>query len=350
MVYLYGIRIRILLKDMKRILVVFIIPLILVTLVDGTWSNLSKEDTFERIPVAVVYQESGSRDNDFISTLEGMRGKNKEALFQVMDCSIKEAEYLLQNDTIIGYIIPFEDMKLVVRHSGTEETLLKTILNTYREEEVTNTTFIKDVSKVEEVIGPGVLYFYMIFAMTSLLGSLWGMKEVADVQPYVSQQGIRVAIAPISKKKIFTCNLAAAVTVEFGLLWLLMAYLHVVLGAKMEADYIHLAVLCFLSALLGVSFGTMAGVLLKINENMKKTILVFFSIICSVLAYVEMLDRNSIFGYGNPAGFIIKEIYYLNVNGIGVAYYWNLLLMVVMSILFLTITYWNIRRRSYASI
>ena len=225
MIRLYLTRLKCLLRNKENIFWTFLFPVVLATLFNLAFQNLYSSESFESIPIAVINNGDYANMEEFQDALEGATTSSEEngsKLFMVTESDDQEAKALLDENDIIGYIVPGEEMQLTVKGSGIEQTIVKSFLDSYSQ--ITNTVasiltanpasypeLMNDISNrstyVNEIpIGnnpPDVTlnYYYALLAMATLFGSFWGLKEITDIQENLSYKGARINIAPVHKMK-----------------------------------------------------------------------------------------------------------------------------------------------------
>lgn len=290
----------------------------------------------------------------------------------------EEAKDKLQEEEIIGYIYPKQDMELTVRESGIEQTIVKSFLDGYSQSGNTVGSLIKlNPQNAENILKdlqerngylkdylqdgnePDTIlnYFYSLIAMACLFGCFWGLSAITDIQANLSLVGARINVAPISKMKLLFCNLAAALTVHFTGILLFIAYLMNILKIDFSDDLIFVILSSFVSSLLGVTLGAMVSALSNKDLNFKYSILsavTMFSCFLSGMMVVQMkyvvATRAPFLQYINPAHIITDAFYSLYYYETKERFFLNIGLMVSYSLAFSIITYVATRRKKYASI
>jgi ABC-2 type transport system permease protein len=336
---LYYIKIKSLLKDKPRMIGTFFLPLLLLIIGGILWPNVSEKSEIQTIHIAVVLEKEEPLDVDLITAMEKK--------FNVKKTSIAQAEALLYNNEISGYVVLSSSMRLVVKEAGIEETFIKHFLDTYKQklnalesisemnafisqqdlkyEMLQGRDYVFDISSEREGNRPREVYFYTVFVMASLLASLWGVREITNIQPFLSQKGIQMQISAVGKMKVFTCNLVAVLTLQLVLLSILLSYISIVLKGGIGLEHSKLLLICISYSLIGVSIGTMLGAIIKYNESVKESILKILSVSISVLA--------GIYYYKSGGKLLLNPLY-----------------VTMVAVLFLFVTYWTIRGKKYASI
>jgi ABC-2 type transport system permease protein len=377
--HIFFTRLKCLIRKKQLIFWSFIFPIFLATLFKIAFSNIYTNENFKAIDVAVISNAAYEKNQGFKKAIELVSSDEKEKLFNVTYAEEKNAEELLKNGKIEGYIYLDPEIKLIVKSSSIKATVIKTFLDNYKQSESTIAAvikenpkaaiddLIKDISSFKEYtkeVSPSrgkpntiLNYFYTIIAMACLYGSFSGLNEVNDIQGNLSKKAARVNIAPVHKVKVFLYSLLAALLIQFIDSLFLLAYLYWGLKVDFGNQIPYIILLCFVGSAAGISLGTMVSSLIKSGEGVKIAVLIGVSNIACFLAgmyYSNMkyiVEKNvPILSYINPATLITDGLYTLYYYNSHERYFINISLLCVLTILFCFITYLNIRREKYASI
>lgn len=376
----YKYRIKCIVKDKQMMFWTLLFPIILATLFNLAFSNLSSADDFSIVNIAIVKNDGYEKNKEFIDVINSIsEGESDDPVFNIKYTSESYAKDLLSNNKIEGYIYFDKDINLVVKDSGINQTIIKSFIDEYKQTESTIKTivkknheiihdggienitksedYIKEVSISKTKVDEKINYFYTLIAMACMYGGFLSLKEVSDLQGNQSAKGARISIVPVNKLKIFMASMVATTTVQVFNLAVLFIYLSFVLkiGFSNQLGYILLA--SFVGTITGVTFGTCLGVILKKKQGIKVGILIGFTMTMSFLAGM-MYDKmkyiiNSkipILGYINPVNLIADAFYSLYYYDTTTKFFINIGILCILSIIFSTITYLAIRRQKYASL
>ena len=258
-------------------------PIVLATLFKIAFANLSSQEVFKAIDIAVVNNGVYEKNQGFIGTIEQVSKEGRSKLFNVTVTNEKNAEQLLKNSKISGYIYLNPEVNLVVKSSGLNQTIIKAFLDNYKESastiativnanpKATHSDLIKDATTFKEYtkeISPSkgapdtiVNYFYTLIAMACLYGGFWGVKEVTDIQGDLSKRAARINMAPVHKMKMFIYSLSAAFLIHFTEIIIFLGYLHFILKIDFGNQLSYIILLCFVGCTTGISLGAMVGAL-----------------------------------------------------------------------------------------
>ena len=371
----YKYRIKCIVKDKQMMFWTLLFPIILATLFNLAFSNLSSAENFSSINIAVVKDDEHEKNTEFIEVLKSVsNGENDKNLFNVEYTSKDMAQKLLDDNKVDGFIYFNDGIKVVVKKSGINQTILKSFVDEFKQ---TSSTIKTIIEKNPEIINQGTLnslmkrsnyikdvsiskvnpdttvnYFYTLIAMTCFYGSFLGIKEVSAIQGNQSAQGARINTAPTNKLKVFMVSMAAATTVQLFDIGILIAYLALIIKVGFGNQLGYIILTCIIGTIAGVTFGTCIGAIIKKGEGLKIGILVGLTMIMSYLSgmmYDKMkyiVNNNMpILGYINPVNLIADSFYSLYYYDNLTKFFTNLSLLCGFSIIFSSITYLVLRRQ-----
>lgn len=379
--YIY--RLKCIVRDKQLLFWTLLFPIILATFFNMAFSNISSADNFTKIKIGIVKNDEYYKNTDFIETIKSFSNPNKASgkdnLFDITYTSKEEGDKLLDNKKIDGYIFFDNGIKLIVKDSGINQTIIKSFLDDFKQttstvvtiitknpdaiqngliNDISNKTeYLKDVSPTKSAPDTIVNYFYALIAMTCLYGSFWGLKEVTSIQANLSAQGARINVAPTHKLKVFLVSILSASTVQLIEIFLLLAYLAFILKINFGNETGYIALTCVIGTLTGVTFGTCFSSIIKAGEGLKVGFLVGVTMLMSFLSgmmYDKMkyiVNTNApILGYLNPANLITDCFYSLYYYNTHTRFFTDLIILCIFNIIFSILTYFVLRRQKYASI
>lgn len=379
----YMYRLKCIVRDKQMIFWTFLFPILLATLFNMAFSNLSSAENFSRIKIAVVNNDEYKKSTDFIKAIESVsksdKSDGKDNLFDIKYTSQEDADKLLEDSKIEGYIYFDNGINLVVKKSGINQTIIKGFLDDFKQTSSTMITiinnnpasiengllnsisnredFFKEVSISKSAPDTVVNYFYTLIAMACLYGSFWGLKEVVAIQANLSPQGARVNMAPTHKLKVFLASIFAATTIQLAEIFILLAYLILILKVNFGSQIGYIALTCVIGTITGVTFGTCIASVIKKGEGVKVGILIGFTMMMSFLSgmmYDKMkyiISTNApILGYINPANLITDSFYSLYYYNNHSNFFVDIILLCCFTAVFSITTYFVLRRQKYASL
>ena len=382
-------------RDKMLIFWTFAFPIILGTFFNMAFSNIENSEKLEIINIAIVENDEFQNNELYKQAFKTLSDEeNKDRLFNTKYVTEEEAKDLLEKDEITGYMLLEEDTpKIVVTTSGINETILKYVV----EEIVTNGEIVENImeKEIQNGIGAGIynLYnldyekiyknvlektqnqdvkikdisnnnlsytmieFYTLIAMACLYGGILGMVAINKNLANMSNNGKRVSVAPTPKGKvIFSSILASYITQLIGLT-LLFIFTIFVLKVDYGTNLPLIILLGIVGSLAGLSMGVAIGTILKSNENVKIGIIIAVTMLGCFLSGMMgitmkyIIDTNlPIVNKINPASMITDGFYSLYYYDTLDRYYFNIISLLVFSLIMIIVSYTSLRRQKFESL
>jgi ABC-2 type transport system permease protein len=377
--HIFITRLKCILRDKQLVFWTLLFPIVLSTLFKLAFTNLSSNEMFRPINIAIVNNQYFEKNQGFKGAIEQVSKEGPDKLFNITFSDEKNAEELLNNSRIEAYIYLNPEVTLMVKSSGLNQTVIKTFLDNYKESAsaiasiassnptAMNADLIKDASTFKEYTKetsssrgqPNTIlnYFYTLIAMACLYGSFLGLKEITDIQGDLSKRAARINMAPVHKMKMFIYSFCAALFIQYVEILIVLGYLHFALKVDFGNQLPYILLLCFVGCTTGISLGTMVSALVKKGEGPKTAILVITSMVSSFLAGMMnvnmkyIIEKNvPLLSYINPAALITDGFYTLYYYNTHERFFVNIAILTGLSIIFCLTTYAVIRRQKYASL
>ena len=369
--FIYDLKIALRTKQVIFWLACF--PAILGTLFYVAFGNIYSEETFEKIPVAVV---TVNEDSTFDSTIEQV-SKGKDGLFKVTRTDKKKAEKLLEKGKVEGIIFVDDELSLKVRSEGIDATIISTFLDRYTVNRELITGMIKEnplnILRVNSILDmdmspraehkrsgenqdPYVQYFYNLLAMSCLFGAMGGVDAVNRNQANASAFGARICSAPVSPMTSLSASLAANGLVSFICNFAALCYLAFVLRIKFGVPFPMMLVIILFGCLNGLALGQFVGVISK-NMGMAIGIVVAVSMACCFLSGLMIGNMFGIvqlhapwFNRVNPAALLEDCFYSLNIYGRGPRFISDIMMLFGETLILMSAGSLIARRKRYAAV
>lgn len=376
--HIFSSRVKCLVRNKTVTFWTLAFPIVLATLFALAFSNLSIEDRFSKIKVAVVDNAAFQNNRAFQTALFRESSPGQETLFDICLTTVEQAEEMLENNKIAGYVWLDDRIHLVVREYDVNQAIIKEFLDNYVQTYATMTSiasnnsrawpeviaragqkqnYLQEVSPTRSKPNTPLNYYYALIAMACLFGGFRGLGEVSAVQADLSPEGARVSLSPVHKLKVFGYSLCAAVVVQLVSLFIVLAYLGLVLKVDFGNNLAYVLLAVFAGNLAGVSLGAMIGALVKKAENIKIAVLVSGSLLLSFLSGLMISDVRYMvthavpaLAYVNPANLITDAFYSLYCYDAYTRFFTNIELLLALSGVFFLIVYLVLRRQRYASL
>lgn len=381
-----------LLKKKSLVFWTLIFPLVLGTFFNMAFSDIEKDDKLNVFNIAIVNNDSYKNNEIYVNTFKELSNKkNKNYLFKIKYVTEDKAKELLTDKKIEGYLVLKNNKpKIVVHESGINQTILK-----YTVEEITSTeNMIKNLTKeeVKKELQKGnynidyktlnnriteylsnneirfnnlsnsnlsmiVIEFYTLIAMACLYGGIISMTIIDDVLPNISAKGKRVAVSKTKKSVLILSGLLSGYIIQFIGTILLFLYTLFVLKIDFGDNLLLVLLITLVGNLAGLSVGIFTSTIFKTNENLKIGIIIGFSMIGSFLSGMMgmkmkyVIDTNIGFiNKVNPVSMITDGLYSLYYCTGYSRYTFNIVSLLVFSLILIGISFIVLRRQKYDSI
>lgn len=373
--HIFRYKLKLLVRTKASVFWNLFFPIILATLFYCTISNLSSEDNYEAANIAVVDNEKYEQSTYFKQTLESASDSESEnALFNLQEVSQDNAENLLSKGKICGYIVVDDDINMVIKENGVEQTILKSFLDQYKQIEstITNVAMINNGEVSQEIISNitsrtnyvsskneknanwTVVFFYALLAMTCMYGSNIGVSSVTLLQADLSAVASRVNMMPFSKPKFIIPFFTGGILVQIIQTFIVFLYINVVLKIDFGPRTGFVLLLVIVGCITGYLMGTFVGGLLKCKDGTKIGIVTSITMILTFLSGMMSTDIKYTIQKNvpalakiNPCNLITDGCYSLYYYDSLNRYLSNLFILVVMSAIFAIGTAIFIRRQQY---
>ncbi|GAA2932006.1 ABC transporter permease [Enterococcus raffinosus] len=372
---LFIYRLRVLLRNRSLLFWTFAFPVVLGLLFNLAFGNLDEMMSLETSKVGIVSTDE-TKAEQFKTVLKEIKDDDDEVVFKSKELSKKEAQAQLSDDEIAGYFeIDAETIELFVSKSGTQQTVLKELLNQYLQNTdkietlmATGTVqpqmfnqVLEQKSYVKDGNGTGnfnlkSFYFFTLVGMTVMYGFMWGLRNANDQQANQSPEGMRLCLIPRNKLLVSFANMLASFVLFFVQTTLILMFYRFVYQVEFGDHWNCILLVCALGAFTAISFGTLIGnALSKLAFQQKISIGISISMIMSFLA--GMMGSQSIkywidvhvplLGRINIVNLISESLYQLFYYQSLDPFYTNLLWLAGVGILFILLNYSFERKVQY---
>ena len=370
----------------------FAFPIILATLFNMAFSDIENSEKLDIINIAIIQNDDFNNNEVFKSAFEEMSDKNnKDRLFETKYTTKEEAQKLLEEEKIVGYMELVDNKpKLTFITSGINETIFKyvseevmqtsNIINNLTEEEIQNQIMTGNFNvdyesiynkvieitteenvKLKNISSDNLSYtmieFYTLIAMVCLYGGILGTVSINQNLANMSNQGKRVSVAPTTKGKVVLSSVLASYITQLIGVALLFIYTIFVLNVDYGNNLGLIIILAMVGSLAGLSLGTMVATTIKSNENVKTGIILSITMLGCFLSGMMgitmkyIIDKNiPIINKLNPANMITDGLYSLYYYETLDRYIFNVISLLIFAFILITVSYISLRRQKYDSI
>lgn len=365
---------KVLTRDRITLFWTILFPLILATFFNMAFSKLNSSEGFDPAKVAVIIE----KDNKELKSLLDELSKEGDAqLLDIIYTSSSNAQTLLENEEVAGYLTIHDDINLTIQENGISQTIIQSVVDTYQQmthsmesiAKLDSQSFMKIVQNNIDTnqnyfdsdnvssLDATVVYFYTLIGMTCLYAGFGGLKISTNIEANLSKKGARINIAPVSKiKMILTGNIAAYI-LQYLSLVILLIYLKFALNVDFGNQTGYILLLMAVGSFVGVTLGNLIGTLLNCKENTKISILSSTSLFLSFLSGMMIIDMKywiqeyaPILAKINPVNLITDALYALYYYPTYERFFSNITILAVMGVVLALISILVSRRKKYASI
>lgn len=377
-------------KSKSLIFWTYAFPVILGTFFYLAFSNIEKSEELAIIDIAVVETKEYNEDLVYIETFNKLSDKNENQIFNIKYVNEEKAKKLLKNGEITGYFMLTDKPNIYVKENGINETVFKSVveeinssrsmINTLGEEKVknelingnTNINYDKLYSEIitninnskenlknisNDNLSYTMIEFYTLIAMACLYGGIISMVAVNNILPNMTNIGKRVSVSPLSKLKLLLSSIFASYIVQLVGLLILFVYTIFVLKVDYGNNLPLIILLALVGSFAGLSLGIMTASVFKINDNAKSGILISFTMLGCFLSGMMgitmkyIVDKNvPIINKLNPASMITDGFYSLYYYSTLDRFYFNIISLLLFSIIMIIISFVSLRGQRYDSI
>ena len=124
-------------KNRMLIFWTFAFPIILGTLFNMAFKDIESSEQLDIIDIAIVENEQFNNNEMYKEIFNNLSDKNNEdRLFNINYTTKEEASKLLEDEKVSGYLIYEDGFKIFVKTSGINETILKTVTEEIKQNEI----------------------------------------------------------------------------------------------------------------------------------------------------------------------------------------------------------------------
>ncbi|MCI9273150.1 MAG: ABC transporter permease [Clostridiales bacterium] len=377
--HLFTGRLKCLLRNKTVLFWTLLFPMLLSTLFFFALGSITeKTESFSTIPVSVV-ENDAYRQNQWVQEVLKQVSQGDDPLLALSVNTQEEAQNLLREGRIDGYLVPGDPFELVVKQSGINQSILKAFIDELMQTQKTverivtathgavpsglldsladRESYVKEISPTGKNPDTILNYFYALIAMTCLYSSFWGLEIITGIQGNLSSLGARRGLAPTHKLKGVLADFCAAVVVQFVILCIVIAYMDFVLGVNFGDKIGFMLITCLVGSVMGVSLGGFISAIIKKGEGVKVAVLIMVSMLLSFLSGLMMAEIKDLvatnmplLAYLNPANLIADSFYSLYFYDTLTRFGLNTAILCGMTMALCVATYFLVRRQKYASV
>lgn len=364
----------------------FVFPLLLGTFFMMAFADIEKGEVLDIIDIAIVDNEEWKGNENYQKVFQQLSQKNQnDCLFDIVYTSQKEAQQLLENQEISGYLqLSKQKPVIYIRSNGINETILKQVVDEIESQiQLVNTVAAVNVSRqesfdyeqfyqnIQDILHENIAFnnithknlsytmieFYSLIAMACLYGGLFVKKVLLNELANMSSLGKRNAIAPLTKLKMILGCLLASYMIQLCGLLILYVYTIFVLNVDYGNHLPQIIVLSLAGSLAGLALGIGVSCLTHANENAKTVIMLAITMAGSFLSGMMGITMKytvdttfPVLNRINPVGMITDGLYALYYYDTFDRFYFDLVSLLIFSVIIIGISALVMRRTRYDSL
>ena len=349
--------VKILFKNKVLIFWMFAFPIILGIFFHMAFENIEKDEALQVFDIAVIDNKEYQNQTIYQETFKELSDKkNKDQLFRIHFVNKKEAEQLLEDNEIEGYVLfNKQEPQIVIKENGMEQTILQFVMDEIKQ----NKRMIEDLTKkqIEDEIQQGnynfnvqqivhdilqklnnqevslkdtssshlsymQIEYYTLIAMACMYGGMLGLTAINNQLANMSAKGKRVSVSPNKKGILVLSSALGSYLVSLVGLAILLIFLKFGLNVEFGSQWLYIIILSLVGDLAGISMGIFIASVFRVSEQAKTGINIAISMFFSVLSGMMgvtlkyVIDKNiPIVNLINPNNLITDGFYAL--------YYYN---------------------------
>lgn len=380
---------KILFRSKQLIFWTFAFPIILGLFFNMAFKDIEKNEKLDIIDIAVVNNSYYKNDDILKKSLKELGNKkSKNQIFNIKYTSLSKSKKLLSSDKIIGYLLINENgTNITVKRSGIDETIFrfiidevnitkeifKNVIKNYNVSSYQNTNIdykkiyndvlqmmnkksnIKDISS--ENLSYTMIEYYTLIAMACLYGGIISMYITNKRLANMNSVGKRTSTSCINKGSMLLSSLLASYIVQLLGLLLLFIFTIFIINVDYGTNLLYVLLISLVGSFAGLSFGVFVATTFKKNETVKIGILISVTMLFCLLSGMMgitlkyVIDKNIPFlNIINPASMITDGFYSLYYYDTINRFRFDIISLIMFSIIMILISYKGLRREKYDSI
>lgn len=381
---IFKYRIRMILHSNDSIFWLLLFPVLLSVLFNLALKDTMSGESFQNINIAVIDDENFRSETVMKSILEEVSvtegaAADENTMFVIRHVGTEEAEALLDNEEVDGYIYFQQGSHLVIKENGINQTVIKTFLDiAEQKKEIYKTIleknngsigtelmeslseskeYILDVSNGRDKADTSLPFFYSILGMACMYSASMGCLGLSNIQINQSPVAKRNCMAPVKKIKMILSDFAAYGIMCNCIILIIFLFISKVIGIDFGDRYGLVLLTSLIGSYTGLSFGYFIGAVIKSNMNIKFYLVTAVSMLWSFMAGMMsntikyMINQHAwILNRLNPVNLITESYYKLYYYRDLDKYYENMILLLGMIIFFLVGTVLALRYQEHNSV
>ena len=328
------------------------------------FSNIESDEMLKVFDIAVVDNDEFKNDEVYVKTLDALSSDGDDKLFNIKYTDKDDADILLEDGKIEGYIY-FSSNKpnVVIRKNGMNQTVLRYVVNEIEQNKIIygDVGFVQNIKsnvKMIDVSKDNLSYmqieYYTLIAMACMYGGMLGLTAINNQLANMSAKGKRVSVSPNKKGILVLSSALGSYLVSLVGLSILLIFLKFVLNVEFGNQWLYIIILSLVGDLAGISMGIFIASVFRVSEQAKTGINIAISMFFSVLSGMMgvtlkyVIDKNiPVVNLINPNNLITDGFYALYYYNTFNRYIRDICCLGVFIIICLFISFIALRREQY---
>ena len=282
-------------------------------------------------------------------------------LLNIYKISEDEADKKLNDNEIEGFID--DDLNLLVKKSGINQTIIKEIIEQIKQMGSLNTPFEKFdfttdyIQNRNQDSNPIIIIFYSLIAMVSTYGVFAGIEVVSMIQANLTNVAKRINVTPLRKSEFLFSGVIISLILNLGSNILFLIFIKYILKINLFTEIKYTAIFIIIGNLFGISLGMLMGASNKKSSSVKTILSIAITLVLSFFSGMMspnikvMIDKKIPWaGRINPISIITNNLYKINLLGNTDNVMEGIFVLLAWCIVLIFISYVFLRGETYDSI
>lgn len=375
---------KVLLGNKTLIFWSFAFPIVLGFLFNLAFKDIEKNESFNTFDIAIIESPQFSDDVFYKEAYKSL-SNGDDRIFNITMTNKDDAEKMLADKEITGYLEFADSVSITVNQSGIYETILRFVVDEIESNKKMISTLVKDklqtakpnevaniiegikdkvingnatvIDKTRDNMSYTMIEYYTLIAMSALYGGVISMYIINLKLANMGSVGKRTAVAAIKKGTLIISSLLASYLVQLVEIALIFIFTVFVLHVDYGNEIGFVILTSLVGSLAGLALGVLVATLFKTNENAKIGILIAITMLgCFLSGMMGITMKYIVDTYApfvnmiNPASLITDAFYALYYYGVNNRFIQDILSLIIISALMIILSWRGLRRQKYDAI
>ncbi len=375
---------KVLLGNKTLIFWSFAFPIVLGFLFNLAFKDIEKNESFNTFDIAIIESPQFSDDVFYKEAYKSL-SNGDDRIFNITMTNKDDAEKMLADKEITGYLEFADSVSITVNQSGIYETILRFVVDEIESNKKMISTLVKDklqtakpnevaniiegikdkvingnatvIDKTRDNMSYTMIEYYTLIAMSALYGGVISMYIINLKLANMGSVGKRTAVAAIKKGTLIISSLLASYLVQLVEIALIFIFTVFVLHVDYGNEIGFVILTSLVGSLAGLALGVLVATLFKTNENAKIGILIAITMLgCFLSGMMGITMKYIVDTYApfvnmiNPASLITDAFYALYYYGVNNRFIQDILSLIIISALMIILSWRGLRRQKYDAV